>query len=188
VFFNEGWVEYADRQNYLLEADIGVSVHLDHVETEFSFRTRILDYFWASLPVVATRGDSLAELIDHHQVGLTVPSGDVDALEAALYALLSDDVQRAECRKNMPDLCAQYAWSKVLTPLVEFCRAPRRAPDLLDPDMAALVGLEPYVRPHRPGLIFWREDLATIKRHIAAGEWRLMATKVTGRVRRNAST
>ena len=33
VFFNEGWVEYADRQNYLLEADIGVSTHFDHVET-----------------------------------------------------------------------------------------------------------------------------------------------------------
>jgi hypothetical protein len=44
VFFNEDWVEYDDRQNYLLESDIGVSTHLDHVETEFSFRTRLLDY------------------------------------------------------------------------------------------------------------------------------------------------
>ena len=56
VFFNEGWVAYDDRQNFLLEADIGVSTHLDHVETAFSFRTRILDYLWASLPVVATGG------------------------------------------------------------------------------------------------------------------------------------
>ena len=64
VFFNEGWVDYDDRQNYLLEADIGVSTHLDHVETALSFRTRILDYLWASLPMVATRGDSLADLIE----------------------------------------------------------------------------------------------------------------------------
>ncbi len=69
VFFNEGWVEYDDRQNFLLEADVGVSTHLDHVETEFSFRTRILDYFWAGLPVVATGGDSLAELIEERWRG-----------------------------------------------------------------------------------------------------------------------
>ena len=61
VFFNEGWVDYDDRQNYLLDADVGVSTHLDHVETAFSFRTRILDYLWASLPTVATAGDSFAE-------------------------------------------------------------------------------------------------------------------------------
>ncbi len=75
VFFNEGWVEYEDRQNYLLESDVGVSTHLDHVETEFSFRTRILDYLWAGLPVVATGGDSFAELIDERGVGRTVPAG-----------------------------------------------------------------------------------------------------------------
>ena len=36
VFFNEDWVAYDDRQNYLLEADIGVCTHFDHVETAFS--------------------------------------------------------------------------------------------------------------------------------------------------------
>jgi glycosyltransferase involved in cell wall biosynthesis len=56
VFFNEAWVAYDERQNYLLESDLGVSTHLDHVETAFSFRTRILDYLWAGLPVVATGG------------------------------------------------------------------------------------------------------------------------------------
>ena len=44
VFFNETWVPYQDRADLLLDADIGVSCHFDHIETEFSFRTRILDY------------------------------------------------------------------------------------------------------------------------------------------------
>ena len=55
VFFNEGWVPYDDRQNYLLDADVGVSTHFEHIETTFSFRTRILDYLWAPLPIVTTR-------------------------------------------------------------------------------------------------------------------------------------
>ncbi len=47
VFFNEEWVPYDERQNYLLDADVAVTTHFHHVETEFSFRTRVLDYLWA---------------------------------------------------------------------------------------------------------------------------------------------
>lgn len=45
VFFND-WVPYEERQNYLLEANIGVTTYSDNLETRFSFRTRILDYLW----------------------------------------------------------------------------------------------------------------------------------------------
>ncbi len=130
VFFNEGWVPYEDRQNYFLDADIGVSTHLDHVETEFSFRTRILDYFWASLPVVATAGDTLGALIEERGVGLTVPANDVDALEDALHRLLTDDELRAACAANAGRVADDFRWSKVFEPLVAFCRRAERAPDL----------------------------------------------------------
>jgi len=130
VFFNEDWVDYDDRQNFLLEADIGVSTHLDHVETAFSFRTRILDYLWASLPIVATAGDTFAALIDEHGLGITVPAGDVDALEEALFRLLDDETLAAGCRERVAAFAPRYSWAKVLAPLLEFCRAPRRAPDL----------------------------------------------------------
>ena len=54
IFFNEGWVPYEQRGDYLLEADLGVSAHFDDLESRFAFRTRLLDCFWASLPVVTT--------------------------------------------------------------------------------------------------------------------------------------
>ncbi|MGH8982649.1 MAG: glycosyltransferase family 4 protein [Acidimicrobiia bacterium] len=139
VFFNDGWVDYDDRANFLLEADVGVSTHLDHVETAFSFRTRILDYLWAGLPVVATRGDALADLIEGEGVGLTVPPGDVDALEDALFKLLNDAALAAASRERLPRVAAAYRWSRVLQPLLDFCGAPRRAPDLLDPVTARTI-------------------------------------------------
>ena len=61
VHFNPGWVPYAERGAYLLEADVGVCAHHDHLEARFSFRTRVLDHFWAGLPSVvsaATRSAS----------------------------------------------------------------------------------------------------------------------------------
>ena len=101
VFFNDSWVAYEDRADWLLDADIGVSTHFDHVETRFSFRTRILDYFWSGLPVICTAGDTLADDIERLGIGVTValrrpraPSRD------ALLELAEDAARRQECGRH----------------------------------------------------------------------------------------
>jgi len=116
VVFNEGWIPYDERQSFLTEADAGVSTHHTHIETEFSFRTRILDYLWASLPVVATAGDSFAELIEVRKLGLVVPPGDVDALESALYTILTDSDFAQACRVNISAAAPEFRWGRVLVP------------------------------------------------------------------------
>jgi GT2 family glycosyltransferase/glycosyltransferase involved in cell wall biosynthesis len=166
VFFNEGWVDYDDRQNYLLEADIGVSTHLDHVETAFSFRTRILDYLWTGLPIVATGGDTFADLIESRGLGITVPAGDVDALEEALFRLLDDQTARDACQARLAEVAPDHTWTRVLAPLVEFCRAPRRAADLAAPvgydNMAELA----VAVSRRPRL---RDDVVLAREYFRAG-------------------
>ncbi|HMO10392.1 MAG TPA: glycosyltransferase, partial [Actinotalea sp.] len=129
VFFNEGWVPYDERADYLLDADVGVSTHFHHVETEFSFRTRILDYLWAGLPVVATDGDTFGGLIHEHGLGRAVPAEDVDALEAALAEMLFDERAAADAAAAVAGFATRLTWSRTLAPLVEFCRFPRRAAD-----------------------------------------------------------
>jgi GT2 family glycosyltransferase/glycosyltransferase involved in cell wall biosynthesis len=185
VFFNRGWVPYEDRQNYLLEATIGVSTHLDHVETAFSFRTRVLDYLWASLPIVATAGDSLADLIKAEGLGLTVRAGDVDALEGALFRLIDDEGFHAACRENLARVAPEFQWSVVLRPLLEFCRDPVRAPDLCDPDTAAVVRspLRGRVWPDHG----WRADLRKAIAYVRAGDIRFLAEKVRTRFRQPRS-
>ena len=180
VFFNDGWVEYDDRHNFLLDADIGVSTHLDHLETEFAFRTRILDYIWALLPVVATRGDFFAELIERRGIGLTVPANDVAALEEALFRVLDEAALAESCRRNLAEVRDDYAWSKVLEPLVRFCRDPRRAPDLVDPEMLRLLHQSGALRRPR-GLLY---DLGLLRRYLTEGGVGLVAQKATSRVRR----
>src|SRR5690606_8326421 len=88
VFFNEDWVPYEERANFLLDANAGVSTHHAHVETEFSFRTRILDYLWAGLPMVVTQGDTFADLVEAEGLGVAVPAGDQAALERGLEQVL----------------------------------------------------------------------------------------------------
>lgn len=145
VFFNEEWVAYEDRPNYLLESDVAVSLHIEHIEAAYSFRTRILDYMWAGLPIVATRGDTFADLISRRGLGTVVPGQDVDAVADALQALLEDPAARQECRARSTEAARGFVWSEVLRPLVRFCADPRRAADT-----ATLIPWPPVPAPPSP--------------------------------------
>ena len=164
VFFNEGWVPHGERQNVLLEADLGVSTHLDHVETEFSFRTRILDYLWAGLPVVATRGDSLAELVDAEGLGITVGPGDVAGLHDALDALLSSPERRAAAQERISVVRERFTWDRVLAPISRFCDDATPAADRADPLARADIEALQWERPVAQG---WRGTVQRAADHLA---------------------
>jgi glycosyltransferase involved in cell wall biosynthesis len=117
VFFNFGWVPYAERANYLLDADVGISSHRDTLEARFSFRTRLLDYFWAGLPTVATEGDVLSELVGEANLGRTVGVGSVKDWTRAIEELLDDEPERAAVRRNLEHIREAFAWPRVIAPL-----------------------------------------------------------------------
>ncbi|WP_372593544.1 glycosyltransferase [Actinotalea sp.] len=181
VFFNEGWVPYEQRADYLLDADVGVSTHFHHVETEFSFRTRILDYLWAGLPIVATEGDTFGALIREHGLGRAVPAQDVEALEEALEAMLYDEDASAAAREAVRAFAGQYAWSTVLAPLVEFCRHPRRAADLADREPVSASAPRRRRSVPRPSV---KADLALARAYLRAGGTKEVTRRAVGRVRR----
>lgn len=129
VFFNDSWVDYSERQNYLTEADAGVSTHFSHVETTFSFRTRILDYLWAELPMVVTAGDHFAELVATEGLGVVVEAENVEQLAAALEKVLFDEEFIASARANIHRVRERYYWEAALAPLVDFVSTAHRAGD-----------------------------------------------------------
>ncbi|MEZ3160044.1 glycosyltransferase family 4 protein [Microbacterium sp. BWT-B31] len=129
VFFNDTWVDYDDRANYLLDADLGVSTHLVHAETRFSFRTRILDCLWAGIPVVASDGDAFSDIIRGAGAGRVVEPGDPRALAEAILELLSSPESMADAAAGARALRERFVWSQTLRPLLEFCAAPRPAAD-----------------------------------------------------------
>lgn len=120
VFFNDSWVDFDDRQNYLLEADLGTSTHHSHIETTFSFRTRILDYLWANLPMVVTEGDHFGDLVQEEKLGFSVKAGDVQGLSLALEAALFDEGLRETFKEHISQVRQKYFWDVALAPLTEF--------------------------------------------------------------------
>ena len=125
VFFNDGWVPYEERSNYLLESDIGVCGHFANLETEFSFRTRILDYFWVGLPIITTEGDEMAKLVKEHGLGEVVGNESVEDVRKAIIKL-GDPKYRAICRENIKNISSRFSWDTIVLPIIRFCQNPKK--------------------------------------------------------------
>ncbi|MCJ7694768.1 MAG: glycosyltransferase, partial [Anaerolineaceae bacterium] len=135
LFFD--WLSIQDREALLSEVDVGVVCHPDSLETRFALRTRVLDYFWAGIPVISTDGDVLSEVIKKERVGWVVPAGDVDALAETL--MLSLSTPKNVFQERYQSVQKQFNWEKQLIPLKIFCleggyaadRLERKAPEQL---------------------------------------------------------
>lgn len=125
VAFNRSWVPYEERGGVLLDADIGASTNLDHLEARFSFRTRVLDYLWAGLPTVATAGDVLSDLVEQEGVGVAVAPGDVSAVADGIRKMATSQPTRDSVRA----VAARFHWERVAAPLLDYCADPRPAKD-----------------------------------------------------------
>ncbi len=182
VFFNESWVPYEERADVLLDADIGVSCHFDHVETEFSFRTRILDYLWAGLPIVCTQGDAFGDLVDRERLGTAVPPEDPSRLAAALVALIVDVEEREATRGRVRQVASQFRWSKSLAPLSRFARNPRRASDI-NGGRGAVVTRPLRAARARPAFRL-RDDIGLAREYLQGGGVSELFRRARGRVAR----
>lgn len=128
VFFAESWTPYEQRVNLLLDADVAVSAHFDVIETRFSFRTRLLDYFWAGLPVITTKGDQLADLIELKKAGYSVGYGDTEAWCQAISMLVKEQERKEQMKMAARQIAQELAWQKVCEPIAAFLRAPYHLP------------------------------------------------------------
>jgi glycosyltransferase involved in cell wall biosynthesis len=121
IFFND-WTPYQERASYLCEADVGVSLHGDHIETRFAVRTRLMDYLWARLPMVVSGGDTLSDLVKAHGLGQVVAAGDATAVAQGLIDVLQSPADRG----RFEPVIATFRWSQVAEPLQQYVQTPWR--------------------------------------------------------------
>ncbi len=127
VFFGD-WVPYADWQNVLLESDVALTLHAgDSLEARLAYRSRVLEYFWAGLPTVATQGDVTSELIERYHLGQVVAGGDVSAVAEAIIQLVNQP--KTDFNPQFERIRQSLTWEQAAQPLIRFCHQPRRAPD-----------------------------------------------------------
>ncbi len=126
LFIMPGWIPYDKRQNYLLEADAAVVTFNDHIENYFSFRIRIIDYLWASLPIISTKGNIFSDLIEKEGLGEVVDFGDIEGLSEAILKMATNcDILKKYSRK-LHVVRKNFFWKDMVRPIKEFCQNPRK--------------------------------------------------------------
>jgi glycosyltransferase involved in cell wall biosynthesis len=131
VFFNDARVPYAERATWFLDTDCIISTNLDHLESKFSFRTRLVDCFWVGVPAVCTGGDELSEAIERCDGGVTVPYGDIDAVAAGILEVLARG-RNSYCDRLVA-AGQELTWPRVIEPLKRIVQLPGPPHALGDP-------------------------------------------------------
>jgi hypothetical protein len=108
----------------------------------------VLDYLWAGLPMVLTRGDSMAELVERRALGATVAAEHVEGFAAACAELLEDEDALERTAARVREAASPFRWEEAARPLVDYCLhhlerpAPRRRPATA---MVAIYGQYPGI-------------------------------------------
>lgn len=128
VFFGNGWVSYQEWMVYLKRASIGLSLHVSSYESHLALRSRVFDYIWAGLPMIVSDGDETARIVSRYRLGCVVLPEDVEGFAQAVVSMLREPHSHVE---GFEKARVDFAWERVIEPLVAFCKAPRIAPDKL---------------------------------------------------------
>jgi glycosyltransferase involved in cell wall biosynthesis len=121
------WLPYARRADLYAGCDLLVSICSDGLETELSYRTRLLDAAWGGVPSVAVGGGSLARELAGAGAAIEC-ARDAGALAAAIEALLADGPRLASMSDAARAFARGRAWTRVAEPLAAWVREARVDP------------------------------------------------------------
>ena len=131
VFFVDDWIPYAERHQWLQEADLGLTLHADTPEAEFAARARYMDYLWAGLPCILARGDEVSAEFGRAGAAVLVEPGEADAVTRAVIQLLDDGEALDQAREAAAVLADRYRWATIardLNGMIEQVESSPRAP------------------------------------------------------------
>jgi len=124
------WVDFNDRANWYLDSDAVVTINKIGPENELAWRTRLVDYTWASVPILTNGGDPLGEMLVKNDAALLLPALDKETISHALTNLLGDTTRVGIVKKNMSKVKQLLYWDVVTRTLAKAIQENTRAEDL----------------------------------------------------------
>ena len=117
------WVPYAERTSAYADCAAAISFYAPSLETSLSFRTRLLDFLYAGLPVVAVQGGGLERVLPG-QPGLRLLPPDPETLAASILDALDRPPSESERKFYSDAIRAVCSWDRSAAPLQAWLSQP----------------------------------------------------------------
>lgn len=112
------WVQFHDRGDWYLDADMTLLANQPGIENAVAWRTRVVDYLWARVPVATNGGDPIGEELIAAGAAVRIDAADPRSTAAAIAGVLQDPAAQAAMRQRCGALREKYLWPTVVGPLV----------------------------------------------------------------------
>lgn len=124
------WVDFKDRANWYLDSDVVVVVNEEGPENKLAWRTRLVDFMWADLPILTNGGDPLGELMLQKHAAGKLRGLSADEIAESIHDLATDKQRIGEYKKNIRSIRSNYYWDVVVQTLVDAIKQHAKASDL----------------------------------------------------------
>lgn len=128
--FAHGWVDFEDRADWYLNADLGVMISRPGLENSLAWRTRLVDMVWGRLPVATNAGDPLGDELVARGAAALLRFADAQQLADGLKAAIERSRGSSEMRARLAAMRRDLAWTNVTAGLAAQIRSKAKASDL----------------------------------------------------------
>lgn len=126
----QDWVRFEDRADWYLDSDAVVVINELGDENDLAWRTRMIDFTWASLPIATNGGDGLSEMLIEQGAALRLTGLEPKALAEDMAALLKDDQALSKVKQNLAKIRPALYWDVITKELTDLIRQHKRARDI----------------------------------------------------------
>lgn len=128
----QDWINFNDRANWYFDSDVVIVCNKEGEENKLAWRTRLVDFMWADLPVLTNGGDPLSELMINNGAAVRMDVSSSKKIADALINLSkgNDRLNSTSLKNNMRKLKTQFYWDVVTKQLAAAIAQNRRAQDL----------------------------------------------------------
>jgi len=113
----QDWVEYKDRGDWYLAADIIVTMNEIGIENELSWRTRLVDYVWSGAAIATNGGDPLGEDLIANGAAFRLNDQSQYEISSCLMNILSSPEIIVSVKNKLADYKEKLLWRRVVQPI-----------------------------------------------------------------------
>ncbi len=123
------WIKFDDRANWYLDSDAVIFINKLGEENELAWRTRLIDFMWADLPILTNGGDPLSEILINKNAAKKLSGLTPDKIANDIISILDNPNKLSELKNNISKIRKDFYWSQATKYLSEIIDRKTRSKD-----------------------------------------------------------